>query len=70
MNIKNVDLAVLDEADRMLNMGFEPQIRSILKAMKEDRQSMMFSCTWPEEVQELAAGWCRRINCPASCPPV
>jgi len=47
-------LLALDEADRMLDLGFEPQIAAILGHMRHDRQSLLFSATWPAEVQTLA----------------
>jgi ATP-dependent RNA helicase DDX5/DBP2 len=45
---------VLDEADRMLDLGFEPTIRALFLQMRPDRQTLLFSATWPEEVQVLA----------------
>lgn len=53
-NLKRVTYLVLDEADRMLDLGFEPQIRTILSQIRADRQTLMWSATWPREVEALA----------------
>merc|ERR1712190_622362 len=45
---------VLDEADRMLDMGFERDIRRIFDQVRPDRQVLMWSATWPREVRKLA----------------
>jgi ATP-dependent RNA helicase DDX43 len=54
INITSVTYLVLDEADRMLDLGFEPQIMKILLDIRPDRQTIMTSATWPEGVRRLA----------------
>merc|ERR1739848_913398 len=58
-NLKRVTYLVLDEADRMLDMGFEPQVRKITSQIRPDRQTLMWSATWPREVQRLARDICK-----------
>lgn len=45
--LSGITQVVLDEADRMLDMGFEEPIRNILKGVRDDRQTLFFSATWP-----------------------
>jgi len=53
-NLQRVTYLVLDEADKMFKMGFEPQVRSITGQIRPDRQTLLFSATFPPRVESLA----------------
>ncbi len=55
VNLGQVEILVLDEADRMLDMGFMPDIKRILALLPAKRQSLMFSATFPEDIKRLAS---------------
>jgi ATP-dependent RNA helicase RhlE len=53
LHLRDVKVAVLDEADRMLDMGFMPDVRRIMQMLPKERQTMMFSATIPPEVERV-----------------
>src|SRR5213596_805032 len=55
MDLRQVSILVLDEVDRMLDMGFLPDVRRIVEKISTDRQTLLFSATLPPEIERLAA---------------
>ena len=60
INLQRVTYLVLDEADRMFDMGFEPQVMKILGQIRPDRQTVLFSATFPRQMEALARKVLRR----------
>jgi len=54
LSLQRVSYVVMDEADRMFDMGFAPQISAVLAAVRPDRQTVLFSATFPKQVETLA----------------
>ena len=54
ISLKNLEIFVLDEADRMLDMGFVHDVKQIIKLLPQKRQTLFFSATFPEEISKLA----------------
>jgi ATP-dependent RNA helicase RhlE len=73
LQFNNISVLVLDEADRMLDMGFMPDIRRIVRKLPKERQTLMFSATFPDEIARLASEMLRdpeRVSVGAVARPV
>ncbi|XP_013361745.1 PREDICTED: DEAD box protein 53 [Chinchilla lanigera] len=57
VNLRSITYLVIDEADKMLDLGFEPQIMKILSDVRPDRQTVMTSATWPDAVRHLSQSY-------------
>ena len=57
LNLKNIEWLVLDEADEMLNMGFKDELDQILEATPSTKQTLLFSATFPKEVESIAKNY-------------
>jgi ATP-dependent RNA helicase DeaD len=59
LDLRGIEVVILDEADRLLDMGFAPDVRKLLRKMPADRQTALFSATLPWEVRDLARRFTR-----------
>ncbi len=59
LDLRGIEIVILDEADRLLDMGFAPDVRRLLRKMPKDRQTALFSATLSWEVRDLAATFMR-----------
>jgi ATP-dependent RNA helicase RhlE len=55
INLSSVEVLVIDEADRMFDMGFLPDVRRIVRSVPERRQTLLFSATMPDDIRDLSA---------------
>jgi superfamily II DNA/RNA helicase len=59
LSLEKCQFCILDEADRMLEMGFEPQLKQIMPLLPTERQTLFFTATWPQTVRRVAKGFLR-----------
>jgi len=69
VSLEDIEVLVLDEADRMVDMGFAPDLRRILKLLPRERQTLMFSATMPSELNAVAKEALRHPKRLALAPP-
>jgi ATP-dependent RNA helicase RhlE len=69
LDLSRVEIFVLDEADRMLDMGFMPAVRRVLSMLPKRRQNLLFSATFSPEIKALAAGFLDRPRTIELTPP-
>ena len=69
LNLSHVEILVLDEADRMLDMGFIHDVKKVLALLPRDKQSLLFSATFSDEIRELANGLLKSPKSVQVTPP-
>ncbi len=69
IHLGKIEYLIMDEADHMLDLGFLPQIRRILRQLPKERQTMMFSATFPREIEQLAHQYLRNPQRVDVAPP-
>jgi ATP-dependent RNA helicase RhlE len=69
IDLSRVEILILDEADRMLDMGFLPALKRIVASVPTRRQTMMFSATMPDDIRRIAAQWLKNPVAVEVAPP-